>query len=87
MKPELLELLMKASADQQVIYLTQDEDVASWARVEALTGAMSVVEPVSERTPAPIRRRPGIAADRCARSRARSVDRHGRLPESPRDAV
>ena len=62
MKPELLELLMKASADQQVIYLTQDEDVASWARVEALTGAMSVVEPVSERTPAPIRRRPGIIA-------------------------
>ena len=41
MKPELLELLMKASADQQVIYLTEDEDVASWARVEALTGAMS----------------------------------------------
>ena len=49
MKPELLELLMKASADQQVIYLTQDEDVASWARVEALTGAMAVVEPASER--------------------------------------
>ncbi|MGZ4707238.1 MAG: hypothetical protein ACXWBN_00695, partial [Acidimicrobiales bacterium] len=62
MKPELLELLMKASADQQVIYLTQDEDVASWARVEALTGAMSVVEPVSERTPAPARRRSGIIA-------------------------
>ncbi len=62
MKPELLELLMKASADQQVIYLTQDEDVASWARVEALTGAMSVVEPVSERTAAPVRRRPGTIA-------------------------
>jgi hypothetical protein len=65
MKPELLELLMKASADQQVIYLTQDEDVASWARVESLTGSMSVVEPVSERAePAatPLRRRHGTIA-------------------------
>ena len=44
-KPELLELLTKASAGQQVIYLTDDEDVASWARVEALTGLMTVVEP------------------------------------------
>ena len=38
-KPELLELLTKASANQQVIYLTEDPDVAAWARVEALTGA------------------------------------------------
>ena len=62
-KPELLELLMKASSGQQVIYLTQDEDVASWARVEALTGAMAVVEPVTERAAVtPIRRRPGSIA-------------------------
>ena len=38
-KPHLLELLVKASADQQIIYLTEDEDVAAWARVEAMTGA------------------------------------------------
>jgi hypothetical protein len=44
-KPELLELLMSASTHQQVIYLTNDPDVAEWARVEALTGAMSIVEP------------------------------------------
>ena len=40
-KPTLLELLMKASANQQVIYLTEDPDVGSWARVEALTGQLS----------------------------------------------
>ncbi len=60
-KPALLELLMKSSANQQVIYLTEDDDVASWARVEALTGQLAIVEPVaiqnpSER-PAALRRR------------------------------
>jgi len=49
-KPELLELLMKASAHQQVIYLTEDPDVAEWARVEALTGTMSIVEPTPARS-------------------------------------
>jgi len=44
-KPELLELLVKASAEQQIIYMTNDEDVASWARVEALTGDLAIVEP------------------------------------------
>jgi len=48
-KPELLELLMKASAHQQVVYLTEDPDVAEWARVEALTGTMSIVEPTPTR--------------------------------------
>jgi hypothetical protein len=27
------------------VYLTNDESVASWARVEALTGALSIIEP------------------------------------------
>ena len=44
-KPLLLEQLVRASADQQVVYLTDDEDVAAWARVEALTGAIDIVEP------------------------------------------
>ncbi len=48
-KATLLELLMKASANQQVIYLTEDPDVASWARVEALTGQLAIVEPASDR--------------------------------------
>jgi hypothetical protein len=30
------------------VYLTDDEDVASWARLEALTGALSIVEPAAE---------------------------------------
>jgi hypothetical protein len=48
-KATLLELLMKASANQQVIYLTEDPDVASWARVETLTGQLAIVEPASDR--------------------------------------
>ncbi|MCX7621940.1 MAG: hypothetical protein N2037_13995 [Acidimicrobiales bacterium] len=46
-KPELLELLVKASAEQQLVYLTDDEDVASWARAEALTGNIAIVEPAA----------------------------------------
>jgi hypothetical protein len=66
-KPELLELLTKASLNQQIIYLTQDPDVASWARVEALTGHLSIIEPVteaaaSERNAVPRRRRPNHIA-------------------------
>jgi hypothetical protein len=48
-KPELLELLTKASTNQQVIYLTHDPDVAAWARVEALTGQLAIVEPAADR--------------------------------------
>jgi hypothetical protein len=44
-KAEVLEFLVAASASQQIIYLTNDEDVASWARVEALTGQLAIIEP------------------------------------------
>jgi hypothetical protein len=44
-KAELLELLVNASANQQIIYLTNDEDVASWARLEAMTTQVSIIEP------------------------------------------
>jgi hypothetical protein len=61
-KPELLELLMKAAAGQQVIYLTDDPDVAAWARIEALTEAMSIVEPTPTRREGSIVRRSGHIA-------------------------
>ncbi|KAA0232358.1 MAG: hypothetical protein JJLCMIEE_00353 [Acidimicrobiales bacterium] len=47
-KPSLLELLVRSSEDQQVIFLTEDEDVTSWARLEAMTGALSILEPSGE---------------------------------------
>lgn len=47
-KPALLELLSHSSGSPQLVYLTEDEDVASWARLEALTGALSIVEPDAE---------------------------------------
>ncbi len=61
-KPGLLELLVKASAHQQIIYLTEDEDVAAWARVEAMTGALSLVEPAQPRSPQLARRVTGNVA-------------------------
>jgi hypothetical protein len=51
-KPALLELLVEASHRQQVILLTEDPDVAAWARLEAITGALSVVEPSGADAPA-----------------------------------
>jgi DNA repair exonuclease SbcCD ATPase subunit len=45
LKPSLLELLGHNVLSPQVIFLTEDEDVASWARLEALTGALSIIEP------------------------------------------
>lgn len=44
-KPALLELIGEASQRQQILLLTEDPDVAAWARLEALTGALAVVEP------------------------------------------
>jgi hypothetical protein len=49
-KPALLELLSRAAGDPQIVFLTDDEDVASWARLEVLTGEVALVEPVVERT-------------------------------------
>lgn len=46
-KPALLELLSHTSGSPQLVYLTSDEDVASWARLEALTGALSIIEPAA----------------------------------------
>ena len=48
LKPSLLELLGHGAASPQLIFLTADEDVASWARLEALTGALSIIEPTPD---------------------------------------
>ncbi|OWY60084.1 hypothetical protein B7486_71105 [cyanobacterium TDX16] len=47
-KAPLLELVSRASLEQQIIYLTQDDEVASWARVESMTGALAIFEPSVE---------------------------------------
>lgn len=52
LKVPLLELLARSAGSPQVILLTADEEVASWARLEALTGTLSVLEPTPEAEPA-----------------------------------
>jgi hypothetical protein len=47
-KPMLLELLGRSAGEPQIIFLTGDEDVASWARLEALTGEVALIEPAPE---------------------------------------
>ena len=47
-KPLLLELLSTTAGSPQLIFLTEDPDVAAWARVEALTGDVSIIEPRPE---------------------------------------
>src|SRR5690606_847953 len=44
-KPELLSAVARPSAGQQIILLTEDPEIADWARVEAMTGDLSIVEP------------------------------------------
>lgn len=41
----LLELLGRSAGRPQILLLTDDEDVASWARLEALTGDLAILEP------------------------------------------
>lgn len=43
--PLLLELLPGLVADRQVMLLTADDAIASWARLEALAGELALVEP------------------------------------------
>ncbi len=45
LKAPLLELLRHSSDGQQIVFLTEDSDVADWARVEAITGELSILEP------------------------------------------
>jgi hypothetical protein len=57
-RPALLELLVERSREQQIIFLTDDEEIATWARLESLAGDMAVVEPVATNS----NRKAGIAA-------------------------
>lgn len=41
----LLELLVRSSEHQQIVLLTNSPAVIGWAKVEAMTGALSVLEP------------------------------------------
>jgi hypothetical protein len=56
MKPALLELLGHTAGSPQLVLLTDDEDVASWARLEALTGALAIVEPQPQHSEQPRKR-------------------------------
>ncbi len=45
--PAMLEQLVRSSEHQQIVLLSESPTVAEWARVEAMTGAMGVIEPTS----------------------------------------
>ena len=40
-----MELLARTAGTPQVILLTDQDEVATWARLEALTGEVALVEP------------------------------------------
>jgi hypothetical protein len=44
-KQWMLELIGRSAGTPQVVYLTEDEDVAAWARMEAVAGHLAVIEP------------------------------------------
>jgi hypothetical protein len=44
-RPALLEVLVAQAGAPQIILLTNEEDVVAWARLEALTGALTLVGP------------------------------------------
>ena len=48
LKAPLLEVLAQSAGRPQVMLLTADEEVASWARLEALTGELAVLEPTPD---------------------------------------
>jgi ABC-type nitrate/sulfonate/bicarbonate transport system ATPase subunit len=45
--PALLELLVRSSAHQQIIVFTNNDAICEWARVERMTGAVSLIEPTA----------------------------------------
>jgi hypothetical protein len=44
-KAPLLEMLVRSSVSQQIVFLTEDRDVIDWARLEAMTGDLAILEP------------------------------------------
>jgi hypothetical protein len=47
-KQWILELIGRSAGSPQVVYLTADPEVAAWARVEAIGGHLSVLEPAPD---------------------------------------
>lgn len=50
-KQWMLELLGRSAGSPQVVYLTNDDEVAAWARMEAIAGHLAVLEPVPDADP------------------------------------
>lgn len=44
-KQWVLELVGRSAGTPQIVYLTDDPDVAAWARIEALSGDLAILEP------------------------------------------
>jgi hypothetical protein len=51
LKAPVLEMLLRSSESQQIVFMTEDIDVIEWARVEAITGDLSILEPTSADEP------------------------------------
>ena len=47
-KQWILELIGRSAGSPQVVYLSADPEVAAWARMEAMTGNLSVLEPAPD---------------------------------------
>jgi len=52
MKAPLLEVLVRSSESQQIVFMTEDPDVTEWARLESMTGAVAILEPSPDEAPA-----------------------------------
>lgn len=64
--PPLLELLVRSSEHQQIVLLTDSPAVVSWAKVESMTGGVSLLEPNGATTPPPAPPKPSLAPERLA---------------------
>jgi hypothetical protein len=47
-KQWMLELVARTAGSPQIVYLTEDPDIAAWARIEALAGQLDVIEPKAQ---------------------------------------
>jgi hypothetical protein len=53
-KQWILELIGRSAGSPQVVYLTADADVAAWARLEAMGGNLTVLEPAPDADSNPV---------------------------------
>jgi len=54
LKAPLLEVLVRSSESQQIVFMTDDSEVTEWARLESMTGAVAILEPSPDESPADI---------------------------------